>query len=202
MEDKRTDETLVTDSQRGEDNACSERSESALNILFKRYWTKILAFLFKNSFFKDESYLDDVRQEIFLTAFKEIKSGKFIPHGPGTFKRWLYEIARHQCKKSGTDRQHHPKAISQLYPDEPTGIAEDTLPVISPEPTDYELIDSRLEAALSCISPEEQDLMKLISAGKTYRQIKKLPEFNKFSIDYLMLKVYTIRKKILGGKGI
>jgi RNA polymerase sigma factor (sigma-70 family) len=192
MEDNRMDETLVTDSQHGDGNA--------LDILFKRYWMQILAFLFKNSFFKDESYLDDVRQEIFLTAFKEIKSNKFNPRGPGTFKRWLFEIARHQCQKSGTEQQHHPKTISQLYPDETTGIADDTLMVVSPEPTDYELIDKRLESALSRISPEEQNLMKLVSAGMSYQEIHEKEEFEKHSIDYLMLKVYNIRKKILGGE--
>lgn len=208
-DDTRTDEALITDYlsavvQAGQSGAAREgeprplgRDINALNILFKRYWTQILAFLFKNSYFKDESYLDDVRQEIFLTAFEEISQGGFQPAGPGTFRHWLYEIALHQCRKSGTDRQSSPKPISQLYPDESTGIAEDTLVARPPEQTDYSSIEKKLADVLSHLSLSEQQLMRFVSEGMSYQEIHQKPEFAKYDIDYLMRKVYLIRKKLL-----
>jgi len=38
--------------------------------------------------------------------------------------------------------------------------------------------------------------MKLVAAEVPYQEIQKEPEFQKHSLDYLMRKVYNIRKRM------
>lgn len=185
-EDRRSDEALVVASQSGE--------ATALEILCQRYYEPVYYYLLKESLIKEASFLEDIRQEIFLTIFKLIKSEKFTPRGEGSFKTYLYTTARNICRTKNRERAKEPKDIYgkllELIP---------AKPVISPDQTAKKQarIKARLARILDKLSPQEIKLMMLINyEGKTYKQIHELPEFAKYSLDYLMLKVYNIRKKI------
>jgi RNA polymerase sigma factor (sigma-70 family) len=189
-EDTRSDEALI-EAYRGGD-------ESALNILFER-WTRPLWFSLarRSSFGRDDAYLDDLAQDILLIIFEQIKSGKFISSGEGSFKRWLYTVAQLETLCQDRGRRRAARPVSQVYPEEPTGIPDDVLTKRPTETKDYDGIKQRLNDALSQLSLEEQKLMRLVSEGKSYKKIQKNPCFSKYSLDYLMRKVYNIRQKIL-----
>lgn len=189
MEDTRSDEALVEAYRAGD--------ESALNILFERWTRPLWFYLAKTSFFRDDAYLDDLAQDILLIVFDEIKSGKFTPQvGAGSFKRWLYTVAYLETLRQDKKRRRATRPISQVYPEEPTGMPADILTKRPTKTRDYDRTKRRLNKVLSELSLEEQKLMRLVSE-KSYKEIQKDPDFAKYSLDYLMRKVYIIRQRIL-----
>jgi len=196
----RSDEALILAFYDGE--------KGVLDILFDRYIKYLRFFLLKESWRKDDSSIDDIIQEIFLVVLQTLHDKKFKPEGEGeataesrpnrgSFRAWFYLVARNVCRTYNRNQSHQPLNISQSFietaPDDPV------VPEIIKKEEEQEQ-KKKLKKILSRLSPDEQDLMEQLSKGKTYKQIHEMSEFHKFSIDYLMLKVYNIRKKILGGK--
>jgi DNA-directed RNA polymerase specialized sigma24 family protein len=183
-------------------------------------------YLARASLSNDHSFLDDVLQDIMLIAFEGITGNKFTDMTPDSFRKWLYTIAHNQCIKQTQEKFKEFKPLSQVFPDDEKGISEsqegqddfgeDDLMVRIPEGDDYDTSDlpaalrsaqagNRAEEILSQLSLEEQKLMRLLSQGKSYKEIQEHPWFKKkkYSIDYLMRKVYKIRQKVykLSAKG-
>ncbi|MDM5309364.1 RNA polymerase sigma factor [Peribacillus frigoritolerans] len=67
-------------------------SEAALEILIRKYYKQIFAFVYRNVNNKDLTY--DLTQEIFIKMIKKIKSYS----GKGPFKSWLYTLAINHCR--------------------------------------------------------------------------------------------------------
>lgn len=193
MEDTRPDEILVEAYRQGE--------RAALEILLKRYLTPIMGHLLGISFFKHEPYLDDIRQKILVTVSEGIRSGssgRFVPRGEGSFKKWIYRIAYFKCLNSDKKRRKESKPVSEVFPEEPTGFPDDLIMQTKPQSSDYERVRRRLQEVTKFLSPEELKLMRLVSDKKPYKEIIQEPEFSKYSLDYLKRKVYNIRKKAKG----
>lgn len=187
MNGKRTDEDLVRAYKSGE--------LKALNSLLKLYEEPLRGFIHTISWLKDASFIDEVIQDIRVTIFEEIRKGRFIPSGVGSFKAWVYKICQNVCWNANKDRARQPKPISELYPEEPTGMPDDLLPKMPTQTVNYDHLATKIKDATSHLSLEEQKLMRLISERKKYKEIQQDPSFSKYSLDYLMLKVYNIRKK-------
>ena len=210
MEDLRSDEELVA--------AAQASDQAALEILLTRYSTIILSFIGGKSFFyKDEPYLDDIRQEVLIKVFKGIKeftstgpvrskspeatatpeTGTSNGAGPGSFKRWVFRIAYFEALNHDKARRKGLKLTSEIFTEETTGIPDDLVFELTPRISDYERADEQLKDALAKLSDEEQKLIQLVAQHTPYRDIIKRPEFSKYkSVDYLMLKVHNIRKRI------
>jgi len=190
-EDPRSDEDLVS--------ACLGGDKSVLEILLTRYSTIILSYLLGLSLFtRDEAYLDDLRQEVLLIIWTKLRDGLFMPAGPGSFKRWVYKIAYFEALKQDKRRGKRAKPLSEVFPEEPTGIPDDLLIDLAPRVSDYEEAELKLPEMLSRLSEEEQRLMRLVSEGKPYKEIQQDPSFSRYSLDYLMRKVYIIRQRMRG----
>jgi RNA polymerase sigma factor (sigma-70 family) len=184
--DERSDEALVLASQNGD--------PAALDILCRRYYEHIYNFLINETLIHEASFLEDIRQEIFLKIFKLIRDKEFTPRDTGSFKAYLFTTARNICWNCNYWRNKEPKDIYgkllELVPARPT-----------PDPDEAAAKDARIKARLARVlaklSPQEIKLMILLNEGKTYAQIHEILEFAKYSLDYLMLKAYNIRKKLL-----
>ena len=196
--------------------------QAVLEILLTRYSTIVLSFIGgKSFFFKDKPYLDDVRQEVLIKVFNGIRD--FISTGPGSFKRWVFKIAYFECLNQDKARRKCMKLTSEIFTEETTGIPDDLvfssavrpegvtadyswqypdksgLPdyELTPRTQDYDNAEVTLETILSKLSDDEQKLIQLVAQHTPYRDIIKRPEFSKYkSVDYLMLKVHNLRKKI------
>ena len=68
MPDPRTDEQLIEAYYAGDKSADSpaDRGESAFDLLFNRYYTRCLGYLYHKSICKDENFLEDVRGKMGL----------------------------------------------------------------------------------------------------------------------------------------
>lgn len=210
MEDMRSAKRQRSPDQIGDEalvEAYRQGEQEALEILLERYSTSILGYLASISFFfKDESYLDDIRQQILVTVSEGIRSGRsgrFVPRGEGSFKKWLYRIAYFRCLNSDKKRRKDLKTISEVFPEEPTGFPDDLIMQTRPRSSDYERARRSLQEVSQHLSPDELKLMRLVSDKKPYKEIQSDPDFTKYSLDYLKQKVYNIRQKaksLRGGK--
>jgi len=200
MDDLRSDEALVTDYQSDND--------SALDVLYRRYYNQIGFYIRKQSSYKDPSFIDDVRQMVFLKVFTIFKAGKFQPIGPGSFRSFLYETARRICFDQNEKRMRNDRPASEIFTDEELS-TPDELCYRQPETTDYDEINERVKEVLSKLTPEEQKLMWLLTNVKengkkyTYKEIQEILlelGFKKYSLAYLRLKIYNIKKKFISSR--
>jgi len=75
--------------------ACQKNNDlKAFEILIKRHQDKVRAVVYK--FINNSNELDDISQEVFIKAFKSIKSYR----SEAKFSTWLYRIAINTCKDS------------------------------------------------------------------------------------------------------
>jgi DNA-directed RNA polymerase specialized sigma24 family protein len=126
---------------------------------------------------------------------EKIKSDGFAPAGPGSFRAFLYETARNICFNHNKNRMRLIKPVSEMFTDdELPGIGE--LVLTNDLGIDYDDINDRIKGITGQLTPDELKLMKLVAERVKYIDIRKEPEFQKYSVDYLMRKVYNIRKKI------
>lgn len=188
MKGKRTDKDLVRTYQSGE--------LKALDTLLELYDQPLRDFIRTISWVKDDSFIDDVLQEVRIIIFTKIKSGKFIPDSAGSFKKWAYKVCQNITYQANKKSARRERPISEYYPEEPTGMPDDLLPMMPMETVNYDHLATKLKTLLSELSLEEQKLMRLISQKKSYKEIQQDPCFRKYSLDYLMRKVYNIRKKM------
>jgi DNA-directed RNA polymerase specialized sigma24 family protein len=197
--DSRADEQLVEAYRSGQ--------QSALDILFSRYLTRILTWLCGKSFFyKDKDYLAEVRDEILLKVCqgirKDPKDGGFYSQGPGSFQAWLRTITELECLNADKKRRHLHIPFSQAFPtptgsdDESTSFEDNIIFKMSSEPDETEYARMKLARAFKGLEPEEIALLQL-SVRMKYKDIIKLQEFSKYkSVATLRDKVYNIMEKI------
>jgi len=210
-DDTRSDEDLIL-AERQPASPVGGGETEALNTLFKRYLEPLRWFLLKHSWFKDDTHLDDLIQEILKIAFIRIKSGKFQSEGAGSFRRYLYKIASIECKKQDIARAGQPIPLSSRFPLVETGVADDVassatgrrgtelvaLPTATPS-LDLFQDDRRykkLIKALKTLSGEEIRLLILVNRKIPYKEIITYPMFSQYKLDSLKQKVYDIRQKV------
>ena len=188
--DDRSDEQLV--------EAYIKGDGEAINILLKRYLHPILSYLFSLSFFKDAPYLDDIRQEVLIAIFNGIRNEEFESAGDGSFKRWVYKLTYFACLRNDKKRRKGLKMISEVFPESEGQFPDEVFVHVTPRTSDYETTEEKTADVVAKLTPDEQKLMRLVSQGVSGEQILKEPEFAKYSLDYLWLKIYNIRKRMRG----
>ncbi|MBI4712086.1 MAG: sigma-70 family RNA polymerase sigma factor [Planctomycetes bacterium] len=195
LQDTRTDEQLVLAYQSGESGA-SRRDKQAIATLINRYLLPLKFFLIKLSWYKDDGFLDDILQQTFFIVAERINTERFSPAGPGTVRAFLYQTARNICLWENEQHARQGTTIADVCTDEERELIDNDVYQPSDESKDYGQIDAQLEQIRRQLTSEEQYLMELVSQGKTYVEIQQDQLFSKFSIDYLMRKVYLIRQKV------
>jgi RNA polymerase sigma factor (sigma-70 family) len=91
------EEELVAAAQAG--------SKTAFEALFRRYRDRITTFV--RSSVRDDGRAEDLVQEIFFSAHKNLAS---LDH-PGAFRSWLYQIARNACLDEARRRSRQDELI-------------------------------------------------------------------------------------------
>ncbi|MDI6789045.1 MAG: sigma-70 family RNA polymerase sigma factor [Planctomycetota bacterium] len=181
LDDPRSDEALI------ELYRCGDNT--ALDILVNRYYDRIGFFLQRTN----PNNLEDIRQKIFLKVMELLRAGKFIPAGPGTFRSWLYETARNICHEEEREYAKQPKTLGKQLLDAIPSDLESTRPVEEIEET-VESISAEAERILSTLSQEEQLLLRMVSEGKSYKEIQATEPFTKYTLPNLRRKACDIRK--------
>jgi len=191
-EDLRTDEDLVAAYRLGD--------EHSFEVLYYRYFKGLGFYIRKTSRYKDADFVEEVRQLTFIKISEKIRGDEFTPAGPGSFRAFLYETARRITFDQNEKRLRLARPVSEVFTDEELpGLTE--LVLVKEQGTDYDRIKERINEVTAELQPAELKLMKLVAAEVPYKEIQKEPEFRKYSVDYLMLKVYNIRKRFRKKEG-
>lgn len=141
---EKTDKQLV--------EACKRNNDlKAFESLIKRHQNKVRSIVFK--FLNTPDDLDDISQEVFIKAFKAIKTYR----GDSSFSTWLCRIAINTCK----DRLRHRKNYSQKV----VNIEDNTLKEI---PDQFSNVEKYVTIN------EEKRLV--------FKEIKKLPEAQQIAL--------------------
>lgn len=182
---ERTDEALILAYRAGE--------KGTLDILFNRYFKALYYYLLDHSLIKEQSFLEDIRQDVFLVIFGIIKQGGFKPFGEGAFRGWLFTVALNICRTKNRQRAKQPIDIYgpmlDFIPSRPLSPSK--------EKTQEEArLVEKVRWLITKLTPEEQQLMAYLMQGKRYREILADPLFSKFTLDYLKHKICNTRKKL------
>jgi len=172
--------------------------EQSFESLYYRYFKQLGYYIRKNSFYKDEDFVEETRHLVFIEISQKIKSGEFAPREPGSFRHFLYQTALNICFNENKKRMSLVKPVSEIFTDEELpGIGE--LLLTKDSGTDYDEINERIKEITAQLTPEELKLMKLVSEEVPYTDIQRRQEFQKYSVDAIKQKVYNIRKRMRGG---
>ena len=188
-EDDQSDEQLAQEYLSGKEEAFDE--------LFSRYFGQIRYYLLTRSWYhKDDNYIDELVYAVFRVLWECLEAKGFKNEGPGSFRRLLCTIARLECYKHDTEHAKNPMTTSAMFPssfaDIPIGTIDEP---VNDEPEKESTMD-KLNKTLVKLTPDEQKLMRLVANQVKYKDILKEPEFCKYSLDYLKLKIYNIRNKL------
>ncbi|MDI6788801.1 MAG: sigma-70 family RNA polymerase sigma factor [Planctomycetota bacterium] len=192
---------MPTDQLSDEELVLAFRSNTnAFDQLYQRYYNQIGFYLRKQSIYKDPSFIDDVREEVFLKLFILLKEGRFEPRGQGSFRAFLYNTAQKTCFDENEKRMRMVRPVSEVFTEEELSDLAELVPY-EPEMTDYDEINERVKKVLEKLTPEEVKLMQLVSENVPHKEILTRPEFSKYkSVDSLKDKIYKIRKKMKENK--
>lgn len=180
------DETLVRDYQKGDIGAIED--------LCQRYQAPLWHYVRRLSWYRDNSFIDDIIQIAWATTLKGLKNGQFMPAGEGSFKKLAYKICQNVCWNENKKRVREAKPVSERYPEK----VPDDLRAVRSQPTkDYHNLRARLYALLEHLLPEDQQLILLLKENKTYKEIQQIPPFNKYSLTSLRQKVCRIRQWLI-----
>lgn len=158
-----------------------EGNESALNTLLERYqkllWKYICAVIHSSS----DSLIDDIFQETWLSVIKSIPKDKFNDLGPGSFRAWLYSIARRLALKAVDRLYRQPEPFSIRFPkslpeDLDAGRPDEAQPVEC-----QNSLTNKLDLLLSALEPMDQRLFELKRQGLTYQEILQQDGFKDWS---------------------
>jgi DNA-directed RNA polymerase specialized sigma24 family protein len=188
MPDPRNDEQLIADYYAGDENA--------LEVLYNRYYTRCLGFLYNKSKFRADDYLEDVRGEIIKITLTIIRKKEFKIEGEGSFAAWFYRVALLECMSAFRKHLKDKPSVSQAFPDCKGPFPDDKIiSMVCSDEKDIQAKRIRLARAFKHLTPKEIRAL-ILSVKIPYGDIIKMPEFAEYNEHSFAEYVYNIKKKI------
>lgn len=187
-EDTRTDEELLKAHCAGDYNA--------METLVLRYQSRIWACAYRNSNYRDKSFVDDLTQTAVYTVLRIIKSGNFSTPDIRAFEYWLFDITR---KTTYTENRRHGYSEQLIDKEYLENIPDDLrvkIPEESADTTEKEKMLRYLKKTMEQLDPLDRELCELRASGLSYDQIGRKPEFKDNSSGQLRTKYCRILQLI------
>ncbi len=160
----------------------------AFGELYSIYLDRIYRYVFYQ--IKDKMTAEDITEEVFVKAWKAIKSCKGKER---TFSSWLYRIAHNQVIDNLRSQRKH------LSTEEVESLADDSNPELEAEGN---LERQELLASLSCLPQSQKQviILKFIE-GLDNREIEHIMGKSQGAIRVLQMRALsTLRRKLSGVK--
>lgn len=149
----------------------------ALDKLLARFQKPLWQYICQMIHSPDDSLIEDILQEVMLTAFKDIKTGKFRDSGPGSFNAWIRSITRHRTLQAIDKLKRQPESFSVRFPKSlPEDISVER-PDDSAQEDEQNILTNRLNMLLSELDSIDQRIFELKRQGLTYQEILQQDEF-------------------------
>ena len=152
-----------------------------LTQLFDRYYVRLYNFFLKLTFDKDAS--EDLTQTLFYRIIKYRHSFK---HNDGSFKSWIYQVARNVHIDFCRENKRHSEHFKKVDED------HDNLPGLSD--TYSELDFEALDKAMEKLNPDEREILVLSRyQGLKYEEISRIKNI---SVAAIKVQVHRAMKHL------
>jgi RNA polymerase sigma-70 factor (ECF subfamily) len=166
--------------------------EDAFEQIVRRYSSRV--FQVASKFFRQRSQVEDIAQEVFLKAFRQLH--KF--EARGSFEGWLTRIATNTCLNELRSGKRHPATtIADVTEDEnawlehqavmPAGASQHTV-------EDNVIAADLAEKLLSQMAPEDRLVLTLVDGQDL--STKEVAEATGWSESKIKVKAFRARKKM------
>ena len=131
----------------------------AFDGLYARYRVQLYGFV--------RSYLGDADAgDAFHESFLEVLAGRALDFRRGSFKSWLYVVARNECLNRLRKRERATRAnVRLVVADAPSTAADEAL--------DARAAEAALREAVAKLPPPLADLFRLRTAGLSYDEMAR-----------------------------
>ncbi len=147
-----------------------------------------------SKFFRQRNQVEDIAQEVFLKAYRQLASFE----GRGSFEGWLTRIATNTCLNELRSSKRHPEAtIADLTEDENAWLEHQAAGLTGAPQVSIEesVITSDLaDKLLSRMTPDDRLVLTLVDGEQ--RSTKEVAEATGWSESKVKVKAFRARKKM------
>ena len=167
-------------------------NEDAFEEIVRRYSSRV--FQVASKFFRQRSQVEDIAQEVFLKAYRQLHRFE----ARGSFEGWLTRIATNTCLNELRSAKRHPATtIADVTEDENAWLehqAGDPARA-SPHTVEDNVIAADLaEKLLSQMAPEDRLVLTLVDGQEL--STKEVAEATGWSESKIKVKAFRARKKM------
>jgi RNA polymerase sigma-70 factor, ECF subfamily len=161
---------------------------AAFDALYARYERRLFGFV--------RSYLDDTHEaeDVFHEAFLGVLRGR-LDFGAGSFRGWLYQVARNACLNRLRARVRGERALDQV------AATADRRPTPGAERADEQLERAETAAALGRaverLPPPLTELYRLRASGLSYEELSRVLDLPLGTVKSRMHELITQLRKEL-----
>jgi len=167
---------------------------SALDKLLERYQKLLWQYICQLIHSSDDPTIEDILQEVMLTAFRDIRA--FQSKGPGSFKAWLWGIAHNRARQAIAKLKRQPEPFSVRFPKSLPEDVEAERPDTTDDEESQNLLTNKLNLLLSGLEPADQRIFELKRQGLTYQEILQQDEFKGWTPGKLRIRFYRIMEML------
>lgn len=155
---------------------------SELTELFDRYHVPLYNFFLRLT--ADKAISEDLTQNLF---YRVIRYRQSYQPGQGTFRSWIYRMARNSYADHCKQQQKEPRQLADPEEAEEGGLADHAQGFSE---ADYQ----RLEDALSQLQPDQREILVLSRyQGLKYEEISKIKDL---SVGAIKVQVYRAIRQL------
>jgi RNA polymerase sigma-70 factor (ECF subfamily) len=154
---------------------------TAFDLLYERYETLLYGFLVRT--LRNREDAEDVFHDAFLNALKSPK----VHLEAGSFRSWLFRIAKNLCINRHRAAQRGARALSSLPPLPPEPAAEGTLA--------QRQLYAALDGAVARLPPALSEVYHLRSSGLSYEEMAVVLEIPLGTLKSRMNKLLGILRE-------
>ena len=179
-----SDQQLVARARRGDEPAFEE--------IVRRHSTRV--FQVASKFFRQRNQVEDIAQEVFLKAYRQLASFE----ARGSFEGWLTRIATNTCLNQLRSGKRHPATtMADVTEDENAWLEHQAAtPTGSPEHSieDRVIAADLAEKLLNQMAPEDRLVLTLVDGQEL--STREVTEATGWSESKIKVKAFRARKKM------
>jgi RNA polymerase sigma-70 factor (ECF subfamily) len=167
-------------------------NEDAFEQIVLRHRTRV--FQVASRFFRQRSQVEDIAQDVFLKAYRQLSSFE----ARGSFEGWLTRIATNTCLNELRSGKRHPvSTLADVTENENAWLERQVPTAVNPSPPSIEdrvIAVDLAEKLLSQMAPEDRLVLTLVDGQEL--STREVAEATGWSESKIKVKAFRARKKM------
>ncbi|HXG91834.1 MAG TPA: sigma-70 family RNA polymerase sigma factor [Blastocatellia bacterium] len=169
-----------------------EGDEAAFEEIVRRYSPRV--FQIASRFFRNRSIVEEIAQEVFLKAFRELRSFE----GRGSFEGWLSRIATNRCLNELRSAKRRPESPVADLTDEQVDWLDNHLSDISAArhqaSVESAVAADLAEKVLGTLSPDDRLVLTLLDGEEL--SVKEIAAMTGWSESKVKVQAFRARRRM------